>query len=301
MNRLPVIFFLLLAGRVLGGDSIPEITLRQHLEWLAADAMEGRWAGGEQNHRATLYIDSCFRAYGLQPLGSSLLDSIVKKNDESFPSCNVIGFLPGRSRPSEYLVISAHFDHVPPTGSGRTRRIYNGANDNASGTAALLALAAWYARQGAERSILFCAFNREELGLVGSTAFSSRISTDSIVAMINLEMLGIAQYGKGKLFITGENYSSFGTILRKAAMGSSVRFIKERGVGLFSRSDNYPFAQKGVPAHSLMSSSDSWPCYHRPCDTPGRIRFDHLALVTNGIVQAIHTLVDGTETPTRIR
>src|SRR5688572_15338076 len=105
--------------------------------------------------------------------------------------------LPGRSKPEEFIIYSAHYDHEGMVAGKKKDKIMNGANDNASGTAALLMLAQYFAqRKDNERTLVFCAFAGEEIGLKGSRELAQILDPQKVKAGINLEMLGVPQYGK---------------------------------------------------------------------------------------------------------
>lgn len=179
----------------------------------------------------------------------------------------------------------------------------NGANDNASGTTALLQLAKHFAQQqNNERTILFCAFSGEELGLLGSEDFSRQVNAEKVIALFNLEMLGFPQFGKQKVFITGHEYSSLPAILSSALQENGLTVISEPDVEkrLFQRSDNFPFAQKGVPAHTIMASDDDEKCYHEPCDDIKRIDFDNLNHIIKALSKAIQPFTTANADPGRI-
>lgn len=221
---------------------------------------------------------------------------------------NVVGMIPGKTRPAEIVVFSAHYDHVgvikgKAKGASSRDTIFNGANDNASGTTALLELAKYFAKKDDnERTLLFCAFAGEELGLLGSADFVQYINPDDIVANINMEMIGVPMYGRKKVFITGENISNMPRMLSKGLAGAGIKVKPEpdERKQLFMRSDNYSFAKNGVPAHTIMSSDDDDPCYHSLCDDVKRINIAHLTSVIRGIALATAGLINGTETPARI-
>ena len=217
---------------------------------------------------------------------------------------NVVGILPGRTRPDEIILFSAHYDHEGVFMRGRKRdSIMNGANDNASGTTALLLLAKYFASRGDNgRTIMFCAFSGEELGLLGSKFFVENVNTQNIVAGINLEMIGIPQYGKNNIFFTGYDRSSLPPILEKQFSSTPVKVKPDPSPDkeLFKRSDNFPFVEKGVPAHSIMSSDDDDKCYHRPCDEIKRIDLQHMTTIIRAIAVASETLISGKDTPSRI-
>lgn len=211
---------------------------------------------------------------------------------------NVVGMLKGKTKPKEVVILSAHYDHE---GVYKTKRkkdsIMNGANDNASGTTALLQLARYFAaQQNNERTILFCAFSGEELGLLGAEDFSRQVDAEKVVAMINLEMLGVNQFGANKVFITGGTYSAVPALLSAELTQNGLEVIPEPDIEkrLFQRSDNFPFAQKGVAAHTIMASDDDEKCYHEPCDDIKRIDFNNMHKIINVIAKALQPFMTAT-------
>lgn len=207
---------------------------------------------------------------------------------------NIAGLIRGKSKPDELIVFSAHYDHEGIK-KGKDS-IMNGANDNASGTTALLMLARYFAmRNDNERTLVFIAFAGEEIGLKGSSAMTKVLPLDKIKAGINLEMLGYPQYGKKKVYITGEKYSSLPAFFRKKMTAEGIRVLREPNEEkmLFARSDNFPFFRKGVPFHTIMASDDDEPCYHRPCDEPDRIDISNLCFITRAIAKASRDLISG--------
>jgi hypothetical protein len=234
-------------------------------------------------------------------------DSIFLSGVNSYYSnveYNVVGMLRGKSRPQEIIMFSAHYDHEGVFQRGRKKdSILNGANDNASGTTALLMLAKHFVQQNNnDRTLLFCAFAGEELGLLGSKDFANIIPAPAIVAGINIEMIGVQGYGKNGVFITGFDQSTLPAILKKQFSATTVQ-VKAEPSGekeLFRRSDNYSFVKKGVPAHSIMSSDDDDKCYHQPCDELKRINIPHLTNIVKAIAIATKTLISGEDTPSRI-
>lgn len=218
---------------------------------------------------------------------------------------NIVGLIPGKSLPDEFIIFSAHYDHIDHGLNGEFNGIYNGANDNASGTTAVLALAKYFAmRNDNERTLLFCLFAGEELGLLGSKSFVEMIKPDHVKAMINIEMIGMTNAtGKNTFMTTGSYYSNLTEILRSNLKGEIVKVIDHRSDPnyLFQRSDNYPFAMKGVPAHSIMCSDDKEPCYHKPCDDVKRIDMENMTRIIQAIAQSCVSIINGKDTPTRIK
>lgn len=245
------------------------------------------------------------------PPKSDILITTVKENPVTVslnffggypptPLYNIVGMLPGKTRSKEIVIFSAHYDHVDRDLDGKEGVIYNGANDNASGVAALLALAKYYAgKNDNQRTLVFCLFAAEELGLIGSTAFSTVIDPRTVKAVINLEMLGRTNaVGKKAFFITGEGNSTLSSIFSRNLKDDKVRnrWYNDQ-TNLFARSDNYPFFQAGIPAHSIMCSDDKEPCYHQACDDADSIDYPNMVEVIRAIVKASQTIIAGTDTP----
>jgi hypothetical protein len=220
------------------------------------------------------------------------------------PLVNVVGSIPGR-RGDEYVLFSAHYDHIGIQRPFQGDSIANGANDNASGTAAVVALARHFAARGTpERTLLFAAFTAEEGGGYGSRHFSRQIDPDRIVAMFNIEMIGKpAVEGPNTAWITGFERSSFGRILQEAVEGTEYRFDPDPypGYNLFYRSDNATLARLGVPAHSISTTPiDVDGDYHQVSDEVETLDFAHLTNTVRAIARGAETIVSGRATPTRV-
>ncbi|MCI2285299.1 M20/M25/M40 family metallo-hydrolase [Colwellia sp. MSW7] len=155
------------------------------------------------------------------------------------------------------MLFSAHYDHL---GSKNTEgdNIFNGADDDASGTTAIINIAQYYAKQANNaRTLMFAAFSAEEIGGFGSQYFSKQLNPDAITAMINIEMIGKpSKFGTGALWMTGMERSNLGTQLNQALAKSGKKIHKDPypKQKLFYRSDNATLAKLGVPAHSFSSS-----------------------------------------------
>lgn len=304
--RYGVLLFFTICTALPGIAQLPADQLKTDISgwmrYLTDDRMKGRVEGSDENREVTDSIAHYFGALGLKPFQSDQFKQTfyVNPDDSSVTVSNVIAWLPGTEKPEEFILISAHFDHVQIGFYDRNDKIYNGANDNASGTSALMAMARQLTLTGPyRRSILFCAFNAEEAGLVGSQHFAEQIDADKIVAGINLEMLGYPLFGKNTLMLTGTDRSDLHGILKKGLSRAGVRLRRERG-NLFERSDNYSLAQKGIPAHTLMASDDREKCYHRPCDELERMDIDNMSSLSRAILTAINGLIEGVDTPRRI-
>jgi hypothetical protein len=203
-------------------------------------------------------------------------------------SANIVGVLPG-SDPElrkEYVVVTAHVDHLGIGPAVNGDNIYNGALDNAAGTSVMLEVARWVAAQpvAPRRSIAFVALTGEEEGLLGSTAFANQPPLDgTIVANINVDG-GAATVPVKAVVAFGEEHSSLGAIARQAAV-LQLEFSPDPmpEEGAFIRSDQYSFVRSGVPALQLDLGFKS--------DQPG---VDPLAVVKNWLVTVYHSPKDDT-------
>jgi len=221
---------------------------------------------------------------------------------------NVVGLLRG-SDPAlrdTYVMLTAHYDHVGVRGAGEGDHIYNGANDDASGTASVIeianALAALPARP--KRSIVFMTFFGEELGLVGSHYYATHpvFPLAKTVADINLEQVGRTDVDGGTsvglVNVTGFDYSTLTDFIRAAGDATGLQVVKDeqRNQRYFAQSDNQALADAGVPSHTL-SVGYMFPDYHRPGDEWQKLDYDNLAKVDRTVALAAFRVADSLETP----
>lgn len=296
-------------------DSVSARELERHVYVLASDSLHGRGNGHGAQVLAAGYIAREFSKAGLQPFpafqGFQLPFMLQKGVPVSLDTAdarpthmhNVVGMLKGKTHPEEIVLITAHYDHLGEEDKGKWESVYNGANDNASGTAALLALARYFAQRGDnDRTLLFCAFAGEELGLLGSKLLAGILKPEAIVAGFNIEMIGMAQYGRNRFALTGESYGNMAAYVDQHAKATGTRRVREANPEkkLFYRSDNYPFAAKGVPAYTFMSSDDDDGCYHSGCDDAKRLDYAHMQSVVRTIGATILPVVQRAFTPQRI-
>jgi len=163
---------------------------------------------------------------------------------------NIVGVIPGR-RSEELVMFSAHYDHIGIVRPVDGDSIANGANDDASGVAAVIELARYFkAMRRPERTLVLAAFIAEEMGGYGSRYLSTQLDPDRIIAMFNVEMIGkVSAEGPARAWITGWDESDFGSILEQADTSFTFYGDPHPERGLFNASDNATFARLGVPAH----------------------------------------------------
>lgn len=230
---------------------------------------------------------------------------VVGKADISTRSlANVAGQITG-NRADEYVLFSAHYDHIGIRPAVDGDSIANGANDDASGTAAVAALAKYFSEMPKpERTILFVAFTAEEMGGYGSRYFSEQLNPDQLVAMFNIEMIGKpAVSGPNSAWITGFERSTFGELLQKSVEGTEYEFYADPypDQNLFYRSDNATLARLGVPAHSISTTPiDVDEDYHQVSDHVETLDIDHMTNTIKAIAKAAVGIISGEDTPTRV-
>jgi len=219
---------------------------------------------------------------------------------------NVVGVLPGKSKKEEYVIFSGHYDHLGVGKPVNGDSIYNGANDDAAGTTAVIMLAKYFKQlANNERTIVFAAFTAEEIGGYGSQYFSRQFDPAKVEAMFNIEMIGTeSKWGKNSAYITGYEKTNMGQILQKNLQGTGFTFYPDPYTeqNLFYRSDNATLARLGVPAHTISTSKmDSEPNYHKVSDQIETLDISNMAMIIKSIALSSKTIIAGTDTPTRVK
>ncbi|HSU68188.1 MAG TPA: M28 family peptidase [Tepidisphaeraceae bacterium] len=241
-------------------------------------------------------IDTSLAPHGLALNGVSVrLAFAIKKTEKQVE--NVVAMLPGEGpHANEYVIVGSHYDHLGHGGPGSlapwSHGIHHGADDNASGTTAMMELADRFAHLGPQqRSIIFIAFTGEEEGLIGSQHFASHppIALDKVVGMLNLDMVGRL---KGeKLLIGGEGTAAnFVDLIKKADEGLPLK-LGEFGKGGIGPSDHTSFALKKIPV--LFFFTGLHMDYHRPTDTADKINYkgmDEVVELGERVVKAMTTM-----------
>jgi Zn-dependent M28 family amino/carboxypeptidase len=271
---------------------------------LASDKMEGREIFTSGIDTASAFIENEFTKIGLDYY-KDLKNYRQEFEAKGKPANNVLGVLLGKSKPNEYVIFSAHYDHLGLKKSGDDI-VYNGANDDASGVTAVITLAKYFKEiNDNQRTIIFVAFTGEEVGGFGSTYFSENINANQVMAMFNIEMIGTeSKWNKNSAYITGFEKSTFGTILQKNLKGSNFNFYEDPypKEQLFYRSDNARLAILGVPAHTISTSKmDSEANYHQLSDEVSTLDLDNMTEIIKAIAISSQTIISGEDTPSRVK
>lgn len=224
---------------------------------------------------------------------------------QNITMANVVGILPGKTKPDEFVVFSGHYDHIGIETPVNGDSIANGADDDASGTTAVIELARYFKKiKNNQRTLIFVAFTAEEFGGFGSKYFSEQLNPDKVIAMFNIEMIGKpSKWGQNFAFITGYERSDFGEILKKNLIGTPFEFRPDPypQQNLFYRSDNATLARLGVPAHTISTDEiDIDKFYHTVDDEVETLDMKNITATIRAIALSSKSIVNGTDTPKRI-
>jgi len=275
--------------------------LKQHIEWLSGEERGGRLAGSAQEAASANYLENLFLQFGLEPAGDD--DTYVQQfvlsgpmaeamEVENYQSRNIMGVVRGTEFPNQYIIVGAHYDGQGNGGiismnHGAEPSIHYSADDNASGTAGLLWLAKRFAENPARRSVLFAAFSGEELGLLGSRymADNTDVSRDSLLAMINLDMIGRLDGSGVTIFGTGTS-PVWSSVLQDTPVPDSLTIVTApTGTGA---SDHTSFYDIGVPVlHYFSGIHDQ---YHRESDIADLIDYTGMTMILEHVEGVVRNL-----------
>lgn len=276
--------------------------LRRHVEYLASDELEGRAAGYPGNDKAAEYIAGVFKEAGLAPAGDAKT-YFQKFRVGGRDTRNVLAAWEGEDPElkKEVVLVGAHFDHVGTAdqrdfgrlgGAGNPDRIWNGADDNASGTSVLLAVAQAFAEAGvrARRTLVFAAFSGEEAGLLGSRHYTQYpfVPLERHVFMLNLDMVGRNPHRP--MHIQGVGSAEGGAvrgIVERAVERAGLKAKIEDSVTLLGGdSDHSSFRDRGVPFAFFWSGFHA--DYHKPSDHAEKLAYDNMAKVGCAAVDILY-------------
>ncbi|MEO8794317.1 MAG: M20/M25/M40 family metallo-hydrolase [Daejeonella sp.] len=287
MKKL-LFLFLLSASLSASAQRIDRSQLLSDVETLSSDKFEGRKTGTVGNKMAADYIVNRFKKIGLSFYQDSFKHpfTFTNRKGEELKGTNLIGYIKGRSK--NVILISAHYDHIGITNS----EINNGADDNASGVAGLLAMAEYFKHHKPKNTLLFIAFDAEEMGLQGSYAYIKNpvLDGDRIKMIINMDM--ISHNDKGELYAAGAfKNPEIKNILKDADKETGIKLLfghddpKLGKDDWTMQSDQGAFAQNNIPF--VYFGVEDHKDYHKPTDEFKNINPDFFYGASNAILNSV--------------
>lgn len=250
---------------------IDATVLLNDLKILSADDMQGRQVGTAGGAKAREYVLKRFKDSGLQMMGDSYLQpfDFATRAGAKINGVNVIGYIKGKKNPDKYIIITAHYDHI----GVRNGDVFNGADDNASGTAALFAMAKYFNKNKQNNSLIFVAFDGEESGLQGAKKFVEKLPVKKESVLLNINMDMVAHNDKNELYASGtRHYPNLKPHLEKLAASKDTKIKLLLGHDepnppqddWTNQSDHYAFHQAKIPF--IYFGVEDHKDYHRATD-----------------------------------
>ncbi|MFK7782152.1 M28 family peptidase [Psychroserpens sp.] len=281
--------------------------VKEIVSYLASDDLRGRHAGTTEIDKAATYIESQFETLGIKPYFETYRDNFKIK--DSINAFNVVGFIEGTDETlkNEVIILGAHYDHIGYGNDARrksskgsiteTDTIANGANDNAAGTSAVIAMAKYFATmKNNKRSIMFTLFSAEELGLLGSKHLAKRLKSQNLnlYTMVNFEMIGVPFKDRDyQAFLSGYDLSNMAQKINEY-VGSNLIGSSEvaKKYNLFKQSDNYPFYEEFKLPCQTISSCDlsNYDYYHHADDEINELNYEFMASLINETIKGIEQM-----------
>lgn len=271
--------------------------IKETVAFLASDKQLGRDTGSIGIEASATFIEEAFKSYGVKPFFENYKDRFIAKDIEAF---NVVGIVEGTdpNLKDQIIIVGAHYDHIgTQTRIVGNDSIGNGANDNASGTSAVMAIAKYFAKKKVnKRSLMFVLFSAEEKGLLGSIHLANKLKNynEDFYAVVNFEMIGVPFKDRDYVaLLSGFNKSNMAIklneYLNKNFVGKSEVAEKHN---LFRKSDNYPFYKSiKIPSHTVSSCDMSnYDYYHHVDDEIDKLDYNHMASLINQIIPAIEKM-----------
>ena len=273
-------------------------SIRASLEYLASDALEGRATGSEGIEKAAVFIENFFKENHVKPYFETYRDTF---NVKEIIGYNIVGYIKGHDPElkDEFVILGAHYDHIGTAKEVDGDVIANGANDDASGTVAVMEWAKYFAEsKNNKRSVLFSLYAAEEMGLKGSGHLAKRLKTENLnlYTMINFEMIGVPRAENEIMaYLTGYNESNMAEKLNAYAGADVVGFLaKAKSFNLFKRSDNYPFfTEFKIPAQAISTFDfTNFDYYHHVDDETENMDFPHMTNFINKMIPALEGMIN---------
>ncbi|OBX25810.1 peptidase M28-like protein [Gelidibacter algens] len=277
-------------------EFVTSAELKESVSYLASDDLQGRATGSAGIEKAAVYIENKLKSYNVKPYFETYRDFYKAKGMEAY---NVVGFIEGNDPElkKEIIIIGAHYDHIGFGEEVDGDTIANGANDDATGVAAVLAMARYFAtKKNNKRSILFTLYSGEEMGLLGSKHLAARLKEQDInlYTMINFEMIGVPMVDKEyDAYFTGFDLSNMAPKMNDYVDYNLLGLLpKAKEFQLFYRSDNYPFYKAfNKPSHAISTFDfTNFDHYHKVGDEADKMDYEFMADLVNRLIPAFETM-----------
>ena len=250
---------------------VDETEVSDFLKYLSSDELEGRETGTQGIEKAAVFLEDFFKKNKVKPYFKTYRDTLT---NFKVPAYNIVGVLEGTDPvlKKEFVVLSAHYDHIGLEKKKQTDIINNGANDDASGVTAVAQMAKYFSETKLnKRSILFVFFAGEEKGLLGSKSLAQKLKTQdfNLYTQLNIEMIGVPMKRDYLAYITGFEKSNMAEKINEYTGKKTIGFLpKEAEYKLFYRSDNYSFFEAfGKPCQSISTFDfENFEFYHHVSD-----------------------------------
>lgn len=260
------------------------------IKFLSSDAMKGRGAGTEESAKTREYIAEKLKNSNLKMFGNSFIQEVPLKfrGGKTLNGANVVGYIEGAKNKEKYIVITAHYDHV----GIEDGEIYNGADDNASGTAALIAMAQYFTKNKPSHSLIFAAFDGEEIGLQGSRYFVANLPVKKEQIALNINMDMISRNDKNELYAVGTfHYPQFKTTLAAVQKDAKIKLLLGHDDPKLGRddwtfqSDHGAFHREKIPF--IYFGVEDHKDYHQPTDDFENINQEFYVHAVETIIEAV--------------
>ncbi|WPO79624.1 M28 family peptidase [Flavobacterium sp. KACC 22761] len=279
---------------------VSQTEVSDFLKYLSSDELEGRETGTKGIEKAAVFLEDFFKKNKIKPYFASYRDTLT--NFKS-PAYNIVGVLEGTDPvlKKEFVVLSAHYDHIGLDTKQQTDKINNGANDDASGVTAVAQMAKYFAKtKSNKRSILIVFFAGEEKGLLGSKSLVPKLKKRdfNLYTQLNIEMIGVPMKRDFLAYVTGFDKSNMAQKINEYTGKNTIGFLpKEAEYKLFYRSDNYSFFEAfGKPCQSISTFDfENFEFYHHVSDEFKVMNIPHITAFVQELLPAVTQI---TITPT---
>ncbi|MFD2939446.1 M28 family peptidase [Flavobacterium notoginsengisoli] len=271
---------------------VNETEISDFLKYLSSDEMEGRETGTKGIEKAAVFLEDFLKKNNIKPYFKTYRDTLTNFKSPAF---NIVGVIEGTDPElkKEFVVLSAHYDHIGVEKKEQADKINNGANDDASGVTSVAAMGKYFSEtKSNKRSILIVFFAGEEKGLLGSKSLVQKLKVQNfnLYTQLNIEMIGVPMKRDYLAYITGFDKSNMATKINEYTGKNTIGFLpKEAEYQLFYRSDNYSFYDVFKKPCQSISTFDfeNFDFYHHVSDEFKLMDIPHITAFTQELLPAV--------------